>query len=193
MFIGKNKKIINTHRHCYQPSAKPDDKTIWLNKIETILSIITSTFTGTIILTGDTNINIKEDFNIKKWYTELLQNLPQHTQLPTKKSTKTIDHIITNIPNEVIHSNILLCSSISDHDAPYIIAKNSTPKYQTRYEFIRDMAELDMGKFKEDFKLIPFWTIRSFDNPGKQLAILNKLILHFTEEHFLLNPLRFLF
>ena len=33
---------------------------IWLNKIETILSILL-TFTGTIILTGDTIINIEED------------------------------------------------------------------------------------------------------------------------------------
>ena len=47
---------------------------IWLNKIETILSIITSIFAGTIIWTGDTNINIKVDSDIQKRYTELFNN-----------------------------------------------------------------------------------------------------------------------
>ena len=77
----------------YQPNAK----------LSAILSIITSTFTRTIILTGDTNIDIKEDFNIQKQYTELLNNfnLVQHMQLPTRKGKKSIEHTITNIPNEV--------------------------------------------------------------------------------------------
>lgn len=50
----------------YQPSVKLDDEIILLNKIETILSIITSIFARTIILTEHTNTNIKEDSNIQK-------------------------------------------------------------------------------------------------------------------------------
>ena len=59
-----------------------------------MLSIITSTFAGTIILTGDTNINIKEDRNIQKRYTELLNifNLVQHIQLPTRKDARIVEH-----------------------------------------------------------------------------------------------------
>ena len=54
--------------------------------------------------------------------------------------------MITNIPNEVIYSNVLPWPSISDHDTLYMIAKISTPKYQTRYVFIRDVKEFDIGK-----------------------------------------------
>lgn len=43
----------------YQPNAKMGDKTIWLREIEMIPLIITSTFTGTIILKSDTIIIIK--------------------------------------------------------------------------------------------------------------------------------------
>ena len=40
--------------------------------------------------------------------------------VPFLKGTKIIDHIITNIPNKILYSNVLPCPSISDHDAPYI-------------------------------------------------------------------------
>ena len=41
----------------YQSSPEMDSIIKWLYKIEIVLLIITSTFMGTIILTGDTNIN----------------------------------------------------------------------------------------------------------------------------------------
>lgn len=57
--------------------------------------IIISTSNATVILTGDTNIKIKEDPNIQKQYTELLQNfnLIEDSQLPTRKGIKNVDHI----------------------------------------------------------------------------------------------------
>ena len=110
----------------------------WLDKIETMLSIITSKITGTTVLTGDTNINVNEPSRPKKRYQEILENfnLDQHINLPTRKGSKIIDHIITNIPNKILHSNVLPCPSISNHDAPYITAKIPTNKYQPRYKFI---------------------------------------------------------
>ena len=75
----------------------------WLDKIETVLSIIASTFTGTIILVGDTNINVNEPSRPQKRYQGLLENLNlvQHINLQTRKGSKIIDHIITNIPNNL--------------------------------------------------------------------------------------------
>ena len=43
----------------YQPSPQIEDKIEWLDKIETMQSKIASKLTGTIILAGDTNINVK--------------------------------------------------------------------------------------------------------------------------------------
>ena len=40
-----------------------------------------------------------------------------------------------------------------------------------------------MDKFKEDFKLIPFSTACTFDDPEHKLDILNKLILYCIEEY----------
>ena len=98
--------------------------------------IIISTFTGTAILTGDKNIKIKEDSNIQKQYTELLNNfssatLDQHSQLQTTKGTKTVDHITTIIPNAVSYLDALPFPSITDYGAPYIVTKTSRPKCQT--------------------------------------------------------------
>ena len=52
----------DTHRHSLPTKCKTIDNTI----------AIYLTFTRAIILTGDTDINIKEDSNIQKRYTELL-------------------------------------------------------------------------------------------------------------------------
>ena len=43
----------------YQPSPQIEEKMEWLDKIETMLSKTASKFTGTIILAGDTNSNVK--------------------------------------------------------------------------------------------------------------------------------------
>ena len=48
---------------------------------------------------------------------------------------------------------------------------------------MKDVKESDMGKFIEDFKLIPFSTVFSIDYWEDQLDILNNLILHCMEEH----------
>ena len=74
----------------------------WLDKIEAMLSIIASTFTGTTILAGDTNINVSEPSTPQKRYQEILENfnLVQQNNLPTRKGSKIIDHIITNIPTK---------------------------------------------------------------------------------------------
>ena len=172
---------------------------IWLNKIETILSIITSTFAGTIIWTGDTNINIKVDSDIQKRYTELFNNftLVRHIQLPTKKVTKIKDHIIPNILNEVIYSNVLPYPSTSDHDVPYIIVKSlrwytghhdhlliAYQRLKTKLDtnLLEIMKEFEIGKFK-DFRMIPLSSVYCSDDPEDQSDILNKIILLCIEEH----------
>ena len=76
---------------------------------------------------------------------------------------------------------------MGDQEAPYIIAKISASKYQTRYKFIRDMKKFAINKFKEDFKLISFSTVYDFDDQEDQLGMLNKLVLNCIEGY---APLR---
>ena len=56
----------------------------------------------------------------------------------------------------MLYSNVLLCSAISDNDAPYMMAKISTNKYQPRYKFVRDMKNFSLQKCIDDFKQLPF-------------------------------------
>ena len=57
---GKNKKPSILPGIVHQPNPQIEEKMEWLNKIETLLLIIALTFTGTIILAGDTNIDVSE-------------------------------------------------------------------------------------------------------------------------------------
>ena len=52
----KQKKYILL-RKVYQTRVQIEEKMEWWDKIENMLLLIASTFTGTITLTGDTNIN----------------------------------------------------------------------------------------------------------------------------------------
>ena len=74
--------------------------------------------------------------------------------------------------------------SISDHDALYIIAKIPTNKYQPHYKFIRDMKNVDLQKYIDDFKQLPFSMVYSFDNPDDQLDTLNKIFEFQTSRYF---------
>ena len=66
-----------------------------------------------------------------------------------------IDHVISTIPNGVIHHNIVLTEEISDHDAPYVIFNIRKEKYQPRYKFIRNEKTLDMNSYTSDFQQLP--------------------------------------
>ena len=103
--------------------------------------------------------------------------------LPTRKGINIIDQVIRNIPNKILYSNVLSCPSISDHDAPYIIAKMPTIKYQPRCKFIRYMKNFNLQKYIDDFKLLPFSIMYRFYNAGDQLDTLKKIILEWIERH----------
>ena len=46
-------------------------------------------------------------------------DLNNHVSKATRSGKKLIDHIISNIPaNKILHSDVLPCPTISDHDAP---------------------------------------------------------------------------
>ena len=51
-------------------------------------------------------------------YKEILRSfsLRQHITSPTRKSKALIDHVISTIPDRVIHHDVLNTEEISDHD-----------------------------------------------------------------------------
>ena len=81
----------------YQPSSDEKAKVIWIEKLDTLLSAVNSTWNKTIIITGDTNIDCLKPSVALKRYKEVNEtyNLKEHITIPTRKGTKIIDHIIS--------------------------------------------------------------------------------------------------
>ena len=62
--------------------------------------------------------NILHSFNLHQYITKL-----------TRKGKSLIDHICNNIPNKLIHNDIIYTDETSDHDTPFVllnIKKNVT-------------------------------------------------------------------
>ena len=137
---------------------------------------------STIILTGDTNIDLLSSSTTRDMYKQMLHTyqLSCHTTKPTRKSKKLIDHISPNICK---NSDVLPCATISHHDAPYIFVNIPTNKYEIRYKFIRNLKHFDLETYINDFKTLTFATVYSFNETDDQLDTLNKLILSLIDKH----------
>ena len=121
-----------------------------------------------------------------KRYKEVIEayKLKQHFNIPTRKGTKIIDHIITNLKeNKLITTNVLPCSTVSDHDIPYIITNIPGIKFQTRTNYIRNMKHFNIKDYLDDLKTLPLSLIYSFKDANEQLDTLNNLTLECIGQH----------
>ena len=133
-----------------------------------------------IIITGDFNTDLKEPNKPSvKRYNNILEtfHLKQHIVKPTRMQKTLIDHIITNIPEKLIHQNVVLADEIGDHDLPYVILNIRKQKFEKRYKYIRDEKHFDLSKYRKDFSQIPMSVVDTFDDSNDQLYILNELTL----------------
>ena len=107
----------------YQPSPYESDKSLWIENFETLLSAVTTKWDGVIIITGDRNIDLirKQKKSIKYYKNIHLFNLHQHITKPMRKGKSLIDHICSNVPNELIHNDVIYNDGISDDDTPFVI------------------------------------------------------------------------
>ena len=161
----------------------------WLQCFEALLSDVTVSWDGMLLVTGDFNIDLlKHDKPTTKQYTDLLQslNLHQLVSKPTRttKSTATfIDHIVVNIPKRATYTDVLPCPLISDHDAPYVTINVRISRYAPRHKFLRNERGFCEADFIEDFSFLPFEIIYAFDDPDDQVNILNDLISDCLDRH----------
>ena len=171
----------------YQYNSENTKKIEWIEKIDAILSSIKSTWDSTIILTGDTNIDLLSSSTTRDMYKQQMLDTYQlscHVTKSTRKGKKLIVHISSNAcKNKILHSDVLPCLTISDQDALYIIVNISTNKYEICYKFIRNLKHFDLETYINDFKTLPFSTVYSFNETDDQLDTLNKLILSVIDKH----------
>jgi exonuclease III len=173
----------------YQPSSNSNEKTLWLEKFDNLLSQVVPQHEGPIIITGDFNINLKKSTNVANAYVEILEtyNLIQQVPKPTRHGTALIDHIITNQMSKLIHADVVPCDEISDHDAPFCIFKIKPNIYEPRFKYVRDERSLSMKDFVEDFSLLPFSVVYGVDDISDKIDVLNTLITDCIDKH---APLR---
>ena len=123
------------------------------------------------MITGDSNIDLLTSTKIEKRYIEVLEtyDLNYHITKATWTGKKLIDHIISDIPtNKILHSNVLSCPIIRDHDTPYIIANMSVNKFETRYKYKRNLKNFEFKKCVQAFKVLPISLVYSLDDPNDQ-------------------------
>ena len=116
---GRNKNTPFLTGVVYQP-----EKLVWLEKFEYILSEVYTKWNGVIILAGDLNIDLLNGSKeLQRRYKDILHSfsLRQHITSPTRKSKTLMDHVISTIPDRVIHHDVLNTEEISDRDTPYVI------------------------------------------------------------------------
>ena len=76
------------------------------------------------IMTGSINIDLTgEQKESTKCYENIIHsfNLHQHITKPMRKGKSLIDHICSNVPNKLIHNDIIYTDEISDHDTPFVV------------------------------------------------------------------------
>ena len=121
---GRNKNTPVLIGVLYQPSLNETEKLTCIEKFERILTEIYIKWSGVIIIAGDFNIDLLNgNKQSQHRYKDILHSfsLRQHITKATRNSKTLIDHVISTIPNGVIHQDILHTEEISDHDAPYVI------------------------------------------------------------------------
>ena len=165
----------------------------WLQAFDALLGDISISWDGLLLITGDFNVNLFDQASsMTRQYANILDsfNLIQHVTKPTrttKSSATLIDHIITNMPQCVTHTDVLPCPLISDHDAPYCTLNIRISRYAPRYKFIRNEKQFNENAFVEDFSTIPIQVPYALEDPDEKVKILQTLIQECLERH---APLR---
>ena len=183
---GKNKNSNLLLGTMYQPSSCEVEKSQWLEKLDTLLSLIHTKWNGPIVITGDFNIDLSNPGpNSRNRFLNIITtyDLEQVITKPTRMGKTLIDHIITNIPKRVIHEDVIACGHISDHDAPYTIINVRKERYEPRYKMIRNEKNFDREKFINDSEKLPLNLVYSFDDIDDKLHVLNTLVLDCINQH----------
>ena len=94
----------------------------------------------------------------------------------TSSSKTPIDHIVINYPQNITHTGIIPCSTVSDHDAVFVCINVHVPRFQPRLKFIRVEKNLDDRVFKEDFLYLPLDVIYGLESPDDMVDTMNTLI-----------------
>ena len=84
----------------------------------------------------------------------------------------------SNIPDKLVHQDVIPADDISDHDLPYVILNIRKQRFEPRFKYIRNEKELNMDTYIQDISKTPFSVVYGIDDPNDKLSIFNELILN---------------
>ena len=154
---GRNKNTPSLIYVAYQPSSNEIKRLESLENFENLLADVYLKWNHVFIVTGDFNIDLLGEPKESTWrYKNLLHtfSLQQHTTKATRKNKTLIDHIISNMNNKLLHTDVLMTDEISDHDTPFGILNIKEQRYEPRYKYIKNEKDLNMNDYVADFKLL---------------------------------------
>ena len=105
----------------------------------------------------------------------------------TRTSKTLIDHIVVNSPQNITYTDVIQCSTVGDHDAPFACINVRVPRFQPRFKFLRNEKELDENAFKEDLSLLPLDVVYGLESPDDMVDVLNSIMKDCSDRHV---PLR---
>ena len=161
----------------------------WLECFEDLLSHITSTWDGMVILTGDINFDLigRPDSLVTRYSNTLdMFGLEQIVTKPTRvtRTFRTlIDHIIINYPMRISATDVIPTSIVREHDAPFAFINVRVNRYQPRYKYIRNMKTYDEQEFISDLDTLPLNILYSSDDPEEQLEYFNGMFKECLDRH----------
>ena len=105
----------------------------WLKYFEELLSHITSTWDGMVVLIGDINFDLigRPDSLVTRYSNTLdmfgLEKIVTKPTRVTRTCRTLIDHFITNYPIRISATDVFPISIVSDHDAPFASGRLTPP------------------------------------------------------------------
>lgn len=182
---GRNKNHSYLVASVYQPKSDATSKIAWIQRFEAVLAQVNNVWNGPIIICGDTNIDtLVHTSQRERYYTMLDQfNLHNHVEKATHHGKTSIDHIISNVPHRVQHSDVISCETISDHDSPYVVVNIKGETFRPRHKFIRNFKNFDINNYMHDFSQLPFNLVYAVADPTEKLDIFASLIRECIEIH----------
>lgn len=112
-----------------------------------------------------------------------LQQMVKQPTRVTRHSSTLIDHIVTNYPQCISHTDIIPSTMVSDHDAVFACVNVRIPRFQPRYKFIRQEKKLDEKEFKQDFSSLPLHVIYVLESPDDMVDAINTLTKECIDRH----------
>lgn len=182
---GKNKHSKLLLCVAYQPNFTHQEKAEWLDNFDRIIGNATLDWSGNVVITGDFNIDILQNSQIKDSYLETLRSfdLTQHVNCPSRKGLSLIDHISTNSSCKVKFCEVLPTPEISDYDAVFACINTRVARFEPRYKIICDMRNFDQSAYVADTAIIPFNVVYATDCTDDSLSTLNHLLFECIERH----------